>query len=97
MSTTIPQASTPAADAPLAASAQRRRRPLVLAAALLVVACAGAALVISEPFGERRSAQPTASTGAGQTALASVREGPLSSQVNASGTLQYAARHDGSA
>lgn len=78
------------------ARARRRRRPILLAGALVAVATAGAALAISDPFGGGGATRPEASATAGQTALASVKEGALSSQVNASGTLAYAARRDGS-
>jgi hypothetical protein len=84
------------ADGLPAATARRRRRRILLAGALVAVAIAGAALAISDPFGGGGATRPEASASAGQTALASVRDGPLSSQVNASGTLAYAARHDGS-
>ena len=98
MSATIPGTAMPAADAdglPVA-TARRRRGRVAVACALLVVATAAAALAISDPFGGGGVTRPGASASAGQTALASVREGPLSSQVNASGTLASAGRHDGS-
>ena len=98
MSATIPQAPMPpaVADGRPVATARRRRRRILLARALVAAATAAAALAISDPFDGGRSGQHRASASGGQTALASVREGPLSSQVNAGGTLAYAARHDGS-
>jgi hypothetical protein len=72
----------------------RRRRWLgVGAAATVLVAAAGAVLAVTDPFGDRDQAPQGATV---STALATVREGPLSSQVNQSGTLSYAARADGS-
>jgi hypothetical protein len=58
----------------------------------VLVASAVAAVAISHPFG--KAGHPGGS--GDPTALAAVREGPLSSQVNASGTLGYAAREGGS-
>jgi Putative peptidoglycan binding domain len=72
----------------------RRRRWVGFGAAVVVVAvAAGAAIVVTDPFGDRNEARQEAPSG---TALATVREGPLSSQVNQGGTLSYAARADGS-
>ncbi|MFB9838366.1 hypothetical protein, partial [Actinoallomurus acaciae] len=61
------------------------------AAAVVVLCAAGAIVVVADPFGGDR---PSAPTGAGGS-LAAVRQGPLSAQVNQSGTLSYAARDDG--
>ncbi|MFI6600738.1 peptidoglycan-binding protein [Nonomuraea sp. NPDC050536] len=56
---------------------------------VLIVVIAGAvAVVVADPFRARARPQPVAS---GQTALAAVRKGRLSSQVNQTGTLSYAA------
>jgi hypothetical protein len=98
MSATIPQATTPAVDTtgPPAAGHSRRRRSLVAAGALIVlVASAMAAVAISHPIGTGGGHHGVSGNG-DPTPLATVREGPLSSQVNASGTLGYAARPDGS-
>jgi hypothetical protein len=98
MSAAIPQATTPAVDTagPTATGHLRRRRSLVAVGALIVlVASAVAAVALSHPFSTGRSDHGV-SGNSDPTALATVREGPLSSQVNASGTLEYAAREDGS-
>jgi hypothetical protein len=72
----------------------RRRRWLGFGVAVVVVAvAAGAVIAVTDPFGDRDQAGQEAPT---STALATVREGPLSSQVNQSGTLSYAAKADGS-
>jgi hypothetical protein len=77
-----------------------RRRFLMVGTTVLVVAVAAGGAVsfadkidVKDPFGrDREVAPPPATEG---TALASVRKGPLASQVNQSGTLAYAARPDG--
>jgi Putative peptidoglycan binding domain len=72
----------------------RRRGRLVAGAAVVVlVVAAGAVVAVTDPFGGQE--QPPATVAAG-TARAVVREGPLSSQVNQSGTLSYTAQPDGS-
>ena len=49
-------------------------------------------MAISDPFSKGGAAHSGVGASAGQPGLASVREGPLSSQVSASGTLGYAVR-----
>ena len=75
----------------------RRRRWLGLGVAVVVVAvAAGAVIAVTDPFdrfGDRDQGRQQTPSG---TSLATVREGPLSSQVNQSGTLSYAAKADGS-
>jgi peptidoglycan hydrolase-like protein with peptidoglycan-binding domain len=69
------------------------RRALVVggtAAALLAVA------VVVVVAGSSAGGDGGAGSGGQGTSFATVREGPLSSQVNAAGTLAYAARADGS-
>jgi hypothetical protein len=57
-----------------------------------VAAGGGVALAVTGPYGD--DGEPARSAGAG-TSLAAVQEGPLSSQVNQSGTLSYAGGADG--
>jgi Putative peptidoglycan binding domain len=99
MSTSVPGSGVPAAGAPepdrqMPRKLKRWRRRLLAGVAVLVlVAAAGVVIAVTNPFdsgGESR-----ASVGGG-TSLATVREGPLSSQTNQSGTLSYAAQADGS-
>ncbi|MFF8957870.1 efflux RND transporter periplasmic adaptor subunit [Streptomyces sp. NPDC014894] len=73
----------------------RRRGPLLIAAAVVLVAAAATAVVVTDPL----KGEPAAPAGAGERtgAVATVREGPLSAQINQVGTLSYAARPDGSA
>jgi Putative peptidoglycan binding domain len=98
MSTSVPGSGVPAAGAPepdrqMPRKLKRWRRLLAGVAVLVLVAAAGVVIAVTNPFdsgGESR-----ASVGGG-TSLATVREGPLSSQTNQSGTLSYAAQADGS-
>ncbi|WP_214318366.1 efflux RND transporter periplasmic adaptor subunit [Nonomuraea sediminis] len=55
---------------------------------LAVVIAGAAAVVVADPFRARARPQPVASV---RTGLATVRKGQLSSQVNQTGTLSYAA------
>jgi hypothetical protein len=71
---------------------RRRRRIAVAVVLVLAVGAGGAAIAITKPFGD--DARPPARVGTG-TALATVREGPLSSQVNQNGTLSFKAQSDG--
>jgi hypothetical protein len=71
----------------------RRGRLAAGATAVALAVAAGAVVTVTDPFGGNR--QPPATAAAG-TARAVVREGPLSSQVNQSGTLSYTAQPDGS-
>ncbi|WP_190121059.1 efflux RND transporter periplasmic adaptor subunit [Streptomyces inusitatus] len=73
----------------------RRRGPLLVAAAVALVAATAAAIVMTDPFGGSPATPARESDGVG--AVATVRQGPLSAQINQVGTLSYAARPDGSA
>jgi hypothetical protein len=73
----------------------RRHGRLVAGAAVVALVVAAVAVVAAtDPFGGQE--QPSGAVAAG-TARAVVREGPLSSQVNQSGTLSYTAQPDGAA
>lgn len=94
MSTHVPesQVQAPSPPDPVYPRAPRpRRRRLVLGAAVLLVA-AGGAVVATNPFGGRPKAPTLVG---GNTALAAVRQGQLSSQVSQSGTLSHSAWADG--
>jgi len=73
-----------------------RRRRIVGGVALLAIVVAAIAIVVADPFGHDDGAGAGVATGAADTSLATVRRGPLSSQVYENGTLGYAARPDGS-
>lgn len=76
---------------------RRRRRTLVAGVVLvLVLAAAGVVIAVSSPFGPASGSEGGVADNAAPASLATVREGPLSSQVNQSGTLVYAAAPDGS-
>jgi Putative peptidoglycan binding domain len=76
-------------DAPARPRRLRDRRAVLGGGAVLaVVAAGGVALAVTGPYGD--DGGPAASAGDG-TSLAAVQEGPLSSQVDQSGTLSYAA------
>src|ERR687888_2527776 len=70
-----------------------RRGRLVAGATVVVLVAAGVVVAVTSPFGGQ---EPPRGTVAAGTARAVVRQGPLSSQVNQSGTLSYTARPDGS-
>ncbi|MEV5750004.1 HlyD family efflux transporter periplasmic adaptor subunit [Actinoallomurus sp. NPDC052308] len=71
----------------------RRRRFARIGGAIVVLAvAAGVVIVTADPFGDRKKTPPPTTGG---ESLASVRQGPLSSQVDQSGTLSYVARADG--
>ncbi|HEU5161474.1 MAG TPA: peptidoglycan-binding protein [Streptosporangiaceae bacterium] len=59
---------------------------------MLLAAAGGTVAAVTDPFDDG-DARPASSTDG--TALAAVREGPLSTQVTQSGTLSYAAHGDG--
>ena len=92
-----PPAGTPSAPGPSAGggSGRRRRRTLVLAGGVLVVIAVGVALAISDPFASGKASSKVIDNGT-STSLATVTQGPLSQQVNSSGTLGYLAQADGS-
>lgn len=71
----------------------RRRFTVAVLVSVAVVVVLG--LSIADPFGQSLRRQATGDNGA-PTALAVVRRGTLSSQVNQAGTLGYAAQSDGS-
>jgi hypothetical protein len=101
MSTGVPGSGVPAPSAPepdrqVPRARKRRRRLLAGTAVLVLVAAAGVVVAATDPFdssGESRGAAGASTT---NTALATVRQGPLSAQVNQNGTLSYAAQADGS-
>ena len=75
---------------------RRRRRLLAGAVVLVLMAAAGVAVAVIGPLSRGGGSRGATSGGTTNTALATVREGPLSAQVNQSGTLSYAAQADGS-
>jgi hypothetical protein len=89
----VPAPSAPEPDRQLPRTRKRRRRLLAGAVVLVLVAAAGVVVAATDPFDS--GGEPPASVD-GSTARAAVREGPLSAQVNQSGTLSYAAQADGS-
>jgi multidrug efflux pump subunit AcrA (membrane-fusion protein) len=98
MTTTIqePPSQTPPAPESDRRPAGRRRRMLVATAAAAVVAAVGVAVTVTDPLAGSRMASTRVRDNGVPTGLATVRQGPLSSQVNASGTLDYGAQPDGS-
>jgi hypothetical protein len=95
MNARAPEANSPTPDTP-EPERQKRRRPKrrrwVAGAAVVALMAAGGVIAVAGPSGG--GGKPSKPTGAG-TSLATVQEGPLSSQVNQSGTLSYAGRDDG--
>jgi Putative peptidoglycan binding domain len=86
------ETGTPASTGiPPEAPARPRRRRRLLGGAVVVVG-AGVVLAVTGLYGD--DGKPAARAGDG-TSLAAVQEGPLSSQVNQSGTLSYSAGADG--
>lgn len=75
---------------------RRRRAVIAGAATALVVAGAAVAIVLAHPFRGSNQSQTGVTDNAYPTSRATVKRGPLSSQVNSSGTLGYAAQADGS-
>ncbi|GAB2829841.1 hypothetical protein GCM10027176_37790 [Actinoallomurus bryophytorum] len=67
---------------------RRRRRGLLGGGVVVLVAGGGVVLAVTGLYGD--DGKPAARAGGG-TSLAAVQEGPLSSQVDQSGTLSYAA------
>jgi Putative peptidoglycan binding domain len=99
VSTRVPGPGAPAPspsrpDRPVSRRPKRRR--LVGAAVVVLVAAAGVAVAAADPFDSFNSGGESRASVGGSTSLATVREGPLSAQVNQSGTLSYAAQADGS-
>ncbi len=72
-----------------------RRRTVLVAAVVLVVA-AGLVITVGKPFSGASQSGVGVSDNSDPTSLTTVKQGRLSSQVNDSGTLQYAAQPDGS-
>lgn len=70
----------------------KRRRILAGVALIVVAAGGGAAFAVMSPYGGDGESATKAGDG---TSLAAVQEGPLSSQVDQSGTLSYAGGADG--
>lgn len=74
-----------------------RRRARALAGVAAVAVCGVVALAVARsPFGGAGSARAGTPHGAAAVSLRPVTQGPLSSQVNATGSLGYAAQPDGS-
>jgi hypothetical protein len=98
VSTTIqgPPSQSPPAPEPDHRPARRRRRMLVATVAVAAVAAAGVAVAVSDPFAGSSAPSTGVRDSGAPTGLATVRQGSLSSQVNASGTLDYVAQPDGS-
>ncbi len=74
----------------------RRRRMVLVVAAVLLVVLAGLVITVGKPFGGASRSGVGVSDNSDPTSLTTVKQGGLSSQVNDSGTLQYAAQPDGS-
>lgn len=91
---TEPGPATRDAHAPARTRRPGKRRGLLAGGAVLAVVAAGGsvALAVTGPYGD--DAGPAASAGGG-TSFAPVQEGPLSAQVDQSGTLSYAGAPDG--
>ncbi|GAB3426345.1 hypothetical protein GCM10027569_65470 [Flindersiella endophytica] len=70
-----------------------------MVAALVLAAASAGAIVRYDPYGVVEKIRPSTANAAGPPAAppatATVREGPLSSQINADGTLTYTANSDG--
>ena len=102
MTTTTPESSVPrpelAAGAPQPPPGHRRwrRRLLATIAAFLVIAALVVVLRAVGALGAGSSATSGVSANATPTSLQTVRQGTLSQQVNASGTLGYVGHADGS-
>ncbi|GAA0359293.1 efflux RND transporter periplasmic adaptor subunit [Actinoallomurus spadix] len=90
----VGEAEVPGSDTSGRTAPRRRRRRFARVGGAIVVLAVAAGIVIftAGPFGDRKKA-PGPTTGG--ESLASVRKGPLSSQVDQSGTLSYVARADG--
>lgn len=86
--------SPPGPDRQLPRKPRRRRRLLVAVAVLALVTAAGVVIAVTDPFDD--GAKTRGAVEGSNTSRATVREGPLSAQVNQSGTLSYAAQPDGS-
>jgi Putative peptidoglycan binding domain len=100
-STRVPGPGVPAPgpaepDRQVPRTRKRRRRLLAGAAVVVLVAAAGVVVAATDPFDSRNESRGAVGGSTTNTALATVREGPLSAQVNQSGTLSYAAQADGS-
>ncbi|TDC58770.1 hypothetical protein E1281_00320 [Actinomadura sp. KC345] len=92
MSTGVTEPGPDTRDAPARPRRRGRRGMLHGGVALAVVAAAGGAvLAVAGPSG---GGEPAATAGEG-TSFVAVQEGPLSSQVEQSGTLSYAGGADG--
>ena len=103
MSTPVPESSVAASDVTASGEEEpgrekprrrrrRRRRIAGVVVVVLVAGAGGAVIAITKPFSAED--KPPARVGGG-TALATVRQGPLASQVNQNGTLSYKAQSDG--
>lgn len=82
----------PGTGTPAETPSRPRWRRLLFGGAALVVAGGGVVLAVMTRYGD--DGKPATGTGPG-TSLATVREGPISSQVSQSGTLSYSAGADG--
>jgi Putative peptidoglycan binding domain len=80
-------------DRQLPPTPRRRRRLLVGAVVLVLVTAAGVVTAMTDPFDSGGGSPASVDA---STARATVREGPLSSQINQNGTLSYTAQADGS-
>jgi hypothetical protein len=100
MTTTASQSSGPLPEldsgGPQPPPGRRRRRLLLGGAALVLTAAAVAVLVTIDPFGGSSGRTAKVSDNATPISLQTVRQGTLSQQVNASGTLGYVAQADAS-
>ena len=72
---------------------RRKRRKVVGGGVAVVVVGGGVAFAVTGPYGGD-DGRPAPRAGAG-TSLVAVQEGPLSAQVDQSGTLSYAGGADG--
>jgi hypothetical protein len=100
MTTMASQSSVPPPElgggGPQSPSGRRRRRLLVGGAVLVLIAAAVAVVVTADPFGGASGRAAGVSDNATAISLQTVRQGTLSQQVNASGTLGYLAQAGGS-
>jgi hypothetical protein len=96
MSGTLQEApvNAPAPPEPSRRCPPRHRRRALAALALLVIA--GAAVALTDPFNGSAKVNSKAPDNGPPAALATVKRGTLSSQVNSAGTLGYVAQPDGS-
>jgi hypothetical protein len=75
---------------------RRTRRRALMAGVVVTLITAGAVIAVTDPFAGARASGGGVADNSAPASLATVKKGTLSSQVNQSGTLGYAAQRDGS-